>query len=155
MKTITRRTTAAGLLSPVGLLMAIGAGCMPVQPLPAQPSPAQPGILGAWRVEAIDGAGVADDGTSPTIVFGADGRVGGTTGCNRFFGSHTLDGARLRVDELGSTKMACAPPLAGQEARLLNRLARVDTVTILPDGALRLESAQGGRLLLRRIGSTR
>lgn len=42
------------------------------------------------------------------VQFGADGKITGNGGCNRFFGTYTQDGNMLKVGPLGSTKMACA-----------------------------------------------
>ncbi len=43
------------------------------------------------------------------IVFGGEGnRVQGNTGCNSLGGSYTLDGERISLAQLISTRMACA-----------------------------------------------
>ena len=48
--------------------------------------------------------------------------IGGFGGCNRYFGSYTLEGDALKVSGLGSTKRACPPPEMELESRFLERL---------------------------------
>lgn len=43
----------------------------------------------------------------PSISFEADGKVAGSGGCNRFFGSYEQDGESLSFSPLGATRMAC------------------------------------------------
>ena len=64
-----------------------------------------------WELTEINGApapaGVGN--RRPTIRFDADtARVAGFSGCNRYFGTYTLDGTALRFGAIGMTKMACA-----------------------------------------------
>ncbi len=59
----------------------------------------------------------------PAVVTFEDGGVGGTSGCNSFFGSYTLDGARIAIEQIGSTLMACPEPLMQQEQDLLAALS--------------------------------
>lgn len=56
-----------------------------------------------------------------------DGRIDGSAGCNRYFGAYTIgeqDGLTF-APEIGSTQMACPPPIARQEQRYLALLSRV------------------------------
>ena len=39
--------------------------------------------------------------------FGADGRVNGTDGCNRLFGGWSIQGTRITLTDMASTKMYC------------------------------------------------
>ncbi|MBY9067258.1 META domain-containing protein [Hyphomonas sp. WL0036] len=59
-----------------------------------------------WTVEAMGGTAVVA-GHEPKINFTADGKVNGTTGCNRFFGGYTQNDSRLTFSGIGMTKMAC------------------------------------------------
>lgn len=64
-----------------------------------------------WELTEINGAPAPTGaGTrQATIRFDADtARVGGFSGCNRYFGTYTLDGTALRFGAVGMTKMACA-----------------------------------------------
>ena len=74
---------------------------------------------------------VATD-TKLTATFGADGSLTGSTGCNSFHGSYTLDGTAIEVGPLAATKKACASKEASaQEAGYLAALesaVRIDQV---------------------------
>jgi putative lipoprotein len=76
----------------------------------------------SWLVEDIDGRGVIDNLQS-TIRFDTDGRVSGMGGCNRYFGSVTIDGGSISFGPLGATQMACPPAIMDQEDRFLRALA--------------------------------
>jgi len=68
----------------------------------------------------------AHDGDSTAyLVLQRDGRIAGSTGCNRFFGGYTLDGERLSFGGIGLTKMACMEPLMSQEQSFVSALGRV------------------------------
>jgi len=123
-----------------GVAIALAAtGCSLTEPASVQ-TPKVDLIGSTWLAEDIDGGGVIDDAQS-TLVFGTDGRVSGRGGCNQYGGVVTLKGASMIVDQVFSTKMACAAPaLMDQETRFLNALQatrsyRVDgTKLVLVDG---------------------
>jgi putative lipoprotein len=79
---------------------------------------------GAFRVVALDGApvNVAQD---VTIVLD-QGRVTGSAGCNRYFGTVAAQAPLFLA--LGTTRMACDPALMALEDRFLAALARVDAL---------------------------
>jgi heat shock protein HslJ len=81
-------------------------------------------------------------GTRVDAEFGADGRVHGSGGCNRYSGSYALDGATLSFSEVASTMMLCLEPegVGEQEAAYFAALARVTTFRI-----------EGDRLQLRDV----
>jgi len=55
-----------------------------------------------------------------TAEFNADGQLGGSAGCNRYFASYTVDGSALTIGQAGSTMMACEPAeVMEQEAQFL------------------------------------
>lgn len=92
--------------------------------------------------------------TQINAIFGADGRVTGHAGCNRFFAPYTLAGERLTIGSAGATRMACAEPvgLMQQETLFLAALASVATWRIDGD-RLELRTAQGALAVsLRRQG---
>ena len=76
---------------------------------------------GPWQVSTINEADVID-GTSVTLEFAEEGRVAGSGGCNRYFGSVAIDGDRITFSEIGSTRMACEPAIMGQEDRFFAAL---------------------------------
>lgn len=75
----------------------------------------------SWLATDIGGKGVTD-GVRPTLTFAEPGKVAGTGGCNRFFGAVTVDGPSVEFGKMGSTMMACPPPLMEQEKRYLDAL---------------------------------
>ena len=112
----------------------------------AQPAPAP---TGAWVVEALGGAAPAGAAHRPDITFGDAGRVHGGSGCNRFMGGYTLDGAALRFGALAGTRMACEGPAMDLEQRFLDALASVRGWRA--DGASLLLTDAGGATLLRLV----
>jgi heat shock protein HslJ len=62
----------------------------------------------------------------PFIQFGANGRVSGNSGCNRFTGTYesTEDGA-IRIGPLAATRMACPEPAMAAESKFFAMLEEV------------------------------
>jgi heat shock protein HslJ len=108
------RMLVVGLVA--GLLTA---GCQATNPK----SEEAPNLAGTtWLAEDIDGRGVIDDLQS-TLGFETNEQVFGMAGCNRFFGSVTVDGGSISFGPLASTRMACPPAIMDQEDRFLKALA--------------------------------
>jgi heat shock protein HslJ len=79
-------------------------------------------------------------GSALTMAFDADGRVSGTTGCNRYTAEYWAEGDTLRFSSVGATRLACADQaLAEQEQAFLRALESVATM-----------SFEGDRLYLRK-----
>jgi heat shock protein HslJ len=97
-----------------------------------------PALIGPeWRLVALRQVAVLDE-TRVTAVFGNDGRVAGSAGCNRYFGNVRVTGTRLEVGPLGATRMYCtAGGVMEQEEAFLAAL-----------GASRTYRIAGGRLEL-------
>lgn len=89
-------------------------------------------LVGSWSVDDIGGAAVLVE-AQPTIEFGDDGTMSGTTGTNRFTGRYEVVDATLQSSPLASTRMAGPPAAMEQEARFMGALS-------IP-GAIRLEDA--------------
>ncbi len=83
-------------------------------------------------------------GTTITLNFGADGRVGGSAGCNSYFGAYQTEGDQLRVGPLGSTRKMCVAPegIMEQEAQFLAALQAGTTFRITGD-RLNIRNAAG------------
>lgn len=83
--------------------------------------------LGAVAAKA-DGIALAGsewgfgDGDKRFIQFGADGRVSGHAGCNRFGGSYSEDGGKLSFGPIAMTRMMCPPPDMERERELTELL---------------------------------
>ena len=84
-----------------------------------------------WQLVSL---GMEPVSAEATLTFGDDGRVFGTTGCNRYFGSYELasDGD-LTLSGVGSTRMACPPAEMAQETEFLNALNSAESVRVQGD----------------------
>ena len=102
-----------------------------------------------WFIEDIAGAGVIDN-SHATLLFLADGRLAGSTGCNRLIGSYRSSETALSLQTPGATRMACAPALMHQEQRLLELLPAITQWQIDTKGILVLRTASGQTLTARR-----
>lgn len=92
-----------------------------------------------WQLVSL---GTEPAGAEATLTFGDDGRVFGTTGCNRYFGSYDLDDGDLTLSQVGSTRMACPPAEMAQETEFLRALNGAENVRVQGD-RLVLTSADG------------
>ena len=80
-------------------------------------APAAESLWGTeWRLQTLGGQPVLRQAPA-TLAFPEAGRVGGNASCNRFFGSVSITGDRLRFDHMGATKMACQRDAMDQEDR--------------------------------------
>ena len=101
-------------------------------------APADPAALyGEWQVERIEPRAVAG-ALAVTVELQAPDRILGWSGCNRYFGSMTLDSNTLTVPALMHTRMACPPDLGFEEGQLYAAL----------EGAHRYEMSGHARLTL-------
>jgi heat shock protein HslJ len=100
----------------------------------------------AWWVEDIDGRGVVDR-SHTTIEFTEDGRVVGDTGCNRYFGGVTINGAGLSFSTLAGTRKACIGSLMDQEKRFYQTMEKVSQWEIAETRLLHLRDADGKDLI--------
>ncbi|MCC5996206.1 MAG: META domain-containing protein [Oceanicaulis sp.] len=95
-----------------------------------------------WTLVTLDDEPFVSEGEL-SIRF-EDGRVTGAGGCNRFMGGYTLTGEALTLSQVASTEMACSrDDVMEQEARLLERLSRVEMFDITDDGELVLRTGLG------------
>lgn len=101
-----------------------------------------------WRLTSIEGQ-PALAGVHVTAVFAGDeDRVAGSAGCNQYFGRAVVEGDRIDVDGLGSTRMFCtADGVMPQEAAYLAALDKATTYRVA-DGQLRLGPASGAVTLV-------
>jgi heat shock protein HslJ len=68
-----------------------------------------------WSFAWMDGVSSIPRGVAvPSIRFGSDGRLGGNTGCNSAGAAYAVEGDRLTISSMFTTKRACADP-AGNE----------------------------------------
>ncbi len=102
-----------------------------------------------WAVEDIGGSALVKD-SKVTLNFGSDGKLSGSSSCNRFMTGYTLSGEALTISESAGSMMACDEPLMNQERTFLALLATVNQFNIDPDGALLLKSTDGRTIRARR-----
>jgi heat shock protein HslJ len=118
---VSVRRPAAGLLLAGSLLVS---GCGDPGAGVAPDPTGQWELVQLWRGSAVEPEPV---GARATLDIG-DGTVGGTSYCNSYSGTFSLDGDELVVEGLGGTDMGCAPELMTAEAAYLEALAAVRRV---------------------------
>lgn len=86
----------------------------------------------------------AEGGTEITLELRPDGTLGGSDGCNRYMSGFTLDGERLRIGPIATTRMACQGPESAREQAGAYATA-LGTVTAfrITGGELTLVDAEG------------
>ncbi|MEQ9507027.1 MAG: META domain-containing protein [Hyphomonas sp.] len=98
----------------------------------------------AWKVTMMGGTAIVS-GREPVLEFNADGKLGGSTGCNSFFGGYEQDAAVLSVAGLGSTKMMCiGEGVMEQEQAFMDILDGVSVLTLRQDGNLLTVKGEDG-----------
>ncbi|MBL9073125.1 META domain-containing protein [Tabrizicola sp.] len=144
MALTVRPALAAALMTALALTPALAQPCS--QSEPPRLTGADGGLEGGvsisvgrladliWVPLSINGQPVPGDaGLSLTVTF--DGKVSGTTGCNRFTGSALMDAGVLTLDLLAITEMACVEPeRMEREAAYLKALGEVRGFIVAPDG---------------------
>ncbi|QFP77385.1 META domain-containing protein [Deinococcus sp. AJ005] len=104
----------------------------------------QNGLQGNWTLTG------AQSEEPLTVMFGADGRVNGNTGCNLFMGDYRVVDAGLTFGALGMTRRACADEaMSKQEQTFMQDLSEV-TGYAVDGGALKLTTKSGKVLELTR-----
>ena len=82
-----------------------------------------------WTVSSLAGVGV--DPTVPiTAVFGTDGMVTGSGGCNNYGAAYTTSGNNLTVQSPAATAMACSEVVDQQESQYFYLLEGTGTYEI-------------------------
>ena len=98
----------------LGLLLPLVVGTIGCRQPPTPGGPADfraAAAAGEWELTDLAGqaAPTGVGGRRATLRFESDtARVAGFAGCNRYFGTYTVDGTALRFGAIGMTRMACA-----------------------------------------------
>jgi heat shock protein HslJ len=140
---MSSKFTAAGLVAGAALL----AACATSKPVGATMNLAAT----QWVAEDIAGAAPVEQ-SRVSLRFSAD-RVSGGTGCNQYFAVYRVNGGTLSVSGIGSTKMACAPALMGQESAYLGLLGAAASYAYDRDGLLVITTRDGKTMRFRPTGS--
>lgn len=100
--------------------------CTPAHMNASAATPAPAPLWGTeWRLQSLGDQPVMAN-SSATLAFPEAGRVGGNGSCNRFFGSVSIEGDRIRFSAIGSTKMACMGGASAQESKYLAALQKAE-----------------------------
>ena len=84
--------------------------------------------------------------TEVTAVFGEDGSLSGSSGCNNYNTSYQVDGNKITINEMiAATMMACPEPIMAQETAYLANLPAAATFEIVGD-TLTLMDASGNQI---------
>jgi heat shock protein HslJ len=111
-----------------------------------------------WQLtELIDGDGpdaaVSSIAADAELELSADGRLAGSTGCNRLMGGYELDGDTLvATGPLATTRMACVDDAATQQERHVLEVLEAGPLTVEVAGARLQLTAPDGRGLAYRTG---
>ena len=119
------KTYLAGLF----LAAIVSSGCSSPQNDTSDGNTSDTSLIGpTWQLAAFG----SDEGEQPvtqdteiTAEFSDEGRIAGSAGCNRYFGSYEQSEDALTISQVGSTRMACPEPLMNQEDRFLTALKTV------------------------------
>jgi putative lipoprotein len=98
----------------------------------------------AWQVTTFAGQTPLADHPI-TFEFDNEGNIAGDGSCNRFGGSCKIEGDKIKVGPLRSTRRACEPDIMQQEHKFLALLGAATTwamdsdelVLTAPDGEIR------------------
>jgi putative lipoprotein len=89
-------------------------------------APASPATLvGSWVAVAVGGEPVPD-GVEVSLTVEPDGGVSGSTGCNRYHGTMTVDEASVEIGPLATTRKACPSPAMEVEAAFERAMSEVE-----------------------------
>jgi putative lipoprotein len=101
----------------------------------------------AFKAESLAGKPF-DPVALPTLKVASDGKAGGSTGCNRYFGAVAVSGEAMKVSGFGMTRMACFDGAGDNERRFTAALGSA-TAWRMDGTRLVLETAQGPMVLAR------
>lgn len=123
----SRNTIAA--LAAVALAASLGAAVLATDEIEPEPEPV--GVFGiegmTWLLtgQAVDGQIVPVPERLNVSLQMQDGQAGGNGGCNSYFTSYEIDGFDVSFGPIGSTLMACLPPVMDVEQAYFANLGEV------------------------------
>ncbi|MGB4872585.1 MAG: META domain-containing protein, partial [Candidatus Promineifilaceae bacterium] len=111
------------------ILLAIGLFLLAACQQAAEPEASMDLAGTNWMLSSLNGE-LPKEGTAVTLLFGADGSVSGSDGCNQFSTTYTQDGATLTINQpAATTMMACDEPIMTQAAAYMTALATTTSFT--------------------------
>lgn len=107
-----------------------------------------------WTVQEVAGSAIPGssdaDGPPPALVFGLDGRLSGTTGCNAYHAAYAVTGEGLSIGPVAATRRACPPGLLERESAFLRILETAARHEMPDDGTLVVHDADGRTIVAAR-----
>ena len=99
----------------------------------------------SWTVTEMGGTPLVE-GTSITAQF-ADGKIGGSAGCNSYGGTYEVTTEGVSISDLTSTMMACTDPgVMEQEQQFLDTIQNIQSFDVGSD-KLTITSADGTQIV--------
>jgi heat shock protein HslJ len=86
------------------------------------------------------------EGTTITALFGEDGSLSGSAGCNNYNASYSVDGDAITISQPASTMMACEEAVLAQETAFLALLPQAATYAINGD-RMEIRTADGALIV--------
>lgn len=84
-----------------------------------------------WKLSYLDGVNVHSSSRAYMELDAGENRMTGHTGCNRMFGTVDIQGRRIDISAIGTTKMACNDPRVRRiETALVKALENADRYRI-------------------------
>ena len=109
--------------------------CLAISACAAKNEGSAASLIGSWKLTSYSRADVLTPAVTDTeagLTFKDDGTVTGTSGCNGFGGSYTVEDDKITFSEITSTLMACDDPRMAQEGAVHQVLT--DTATFKIEG---------------------
>lgn len=115
-------------------------------------APSSGTLTGTWKLTSYrisDVLSSAAANAEANLTFNEDGTVTGTSGCNEFGGTYTVEGDQITFKDILSTLMLCDPPLMDQEETMQQVLADTATYQIVDNNTLRITKDDRALILER------
>ncbi|MFI2206925.1 META domain-containing protein [Streptomyces sp. NPDC020192] len=107
-----------------------------------------------WRVDGLTVGGTTRHAPATArLRIDTDGKAAGNLGCNQFSARATVNGDRITLGDLRTTRMACAPDRMDFERALASALTTGTLVAKTDDGKLTLTDGNGDTVHLSRNAS--
>lgn len=109
--------------------------CLAISACTAKNEGSAASLIGSWKLTSYSRADVLTPAVTDTeagLTFKDDGTMTGSSGCNGFGGSYTVEDDKITFSEITSTLMACDDPRMAQEGAVHQVLT--DTVSFKIEG---------------------